>query len=286
MKTKKWRLALRIGLGMAILAALAGCAKDRVAAQPVPIAGVPVPEAAAEPQGDARALLMRMGDFLSKTPRFTVNIRNNYDVIQASGQEIEFGEVRKLSLNRPDRLRVEVEQSDGDRNMILFDGATLTAFDGTQNVFAQAPQSGGIDGGLKYFLKDLHMRLPLAMLLVSQLPEELERRTESVDYVEKTALFGLPAHHLAVRNDTVDYQIWIAEGNQPLPLRVVLTYKNAEGQPQFRAQLSDWNLAPEITDATFAFTPPPGAQKISFPAQAPQIDLQGTPALEQTGVKP
>jgi hypothetical protein len=33
---------------------------------------------------------------------------------------------------------------------------------------------------------------------------------------------------------------------EPLPLRAVLTYKNAKGDAQFRAQFSDWNLAPEI----------------------------------------
>ncbi len=283
MKTKKWRLALRVALGMAVLAGVAGCAKDRVAAHPAPMASLPASQATVEPQGDARALLMRMADFLSKTPRFSVSIRNGYDVLQESGQKIEFGESRKLTVSRPDRLRAEVEQSDGDRNMILFDGATITAFDATQNVYAQTARSGGIDGMIIYFLKDLHMRLPLAMLLVSRLPDEFERRTQSVDYVEKTALYGTPAHHLAGRTDTVDYQIWVAEGSQPLPLRVVLTYKNAEGQPQFRAQLSDWNLAPEVTESMFAFTPPLGSEKIPFPAQVPLIDSQGMPTPEQTG---
>ena len=283
MKIYKWRLALLVALGMAVLAGLAGCAKERVATQPVPMVDGPATQAAVEPQGDARALLLRMADFLAKTPRFSVNIKNGYDVLQESGQKIEFGETRKLTVSRPDRLRVDVEQSDGDRNMIVFDGTTLTAFDATHNVYAQAAQSGGIDGGLKYFLKDLHMRLPLAMLLVSNLPDEIERRTESVDYVEKTSLYGIPAHHMAARTETVDYQIWVAEGSQPLPLRVVLTYKNAEGQPQFRAQLSDWNLAPEVTESMFAFTPPPGAEKISFPAQVPLIDSQGMPTPEQTG---
>jgi hypothetical protein len=283
MKTKKWRMAISLALGMVVLATIAGCAKDRAAAQPTPMAGGQAPQVAIEPQGDARALLMRMADFLSKTPRFSVSIRNGYDVVQKSGQKIEFGEARKLTVSRPDRFRVEVEQSDGDRNMILFDGATITAFSPTQNVYAQVAKPGDIDGALVYFLKDLHMRLPLALLLVSRLPEAIERRTQSVDYVEKTALYGIPAHHLAGRTDTVDYQIWIAEGSQPLPLRVVLTYKNAEGQPQFRAQFSDWNLTPEVAASMFAFTPPQGAHKIAFPAQASQIDLQGAPTPGQTG---
>ncbi len=91
MKINQWRLALRVALGMAILASVAGCAKDRVATQPTPVAGVQAPQVVAEPQGDPRALLMRMADFLSKTPRFSVGIRNGYDVVQESGQKIEFG---------------------------------------------------------------------------------------------------------------------------------------------------------------------------------------------------
>ena len=88
------------------------------------------------------------------------------------------------------------------------------------------------DEAVKYFLKDLHMRLPLAALLTSRFPAEIESRTQALDYVEKTVIDGIPAHHLAGRTETVDYQVWIAEGAQPLPLRVVLTYKNAEGQPE------------------------------------------------------
>jgi hypothetical protein len=88
---------------------------------------------------------------------------------------------------------------------------------------------------------------------------------------------------LAGRADTVDYQVWIPEGAQPLPLRMVLTYKNAEGQPQFRAQFSDWNLAPEVQDSQFAFSPPEGARKISFLAELPQSRFQGSTTSKQTG---
>jgi hypothetical protein len=65
----------------------------------------------------------------------------------------------------------------------------------------------------------------------------------------------------------------------------VLTYKNAEGDPQFRAQFSDWNLAPEIREAQFAFTPPQGARKIAFAAQVTQVAFEGTTKPEQTGAK-
>ncbi|MGA8481711.1 MAG: DUF2092 domain-containing protein [Chthoniobacterales bacterium] len=35
-----------------------------------------------------------------------------------------------------------------------------------------------------------------------------------------------------------------------------------KGQPQFWAGLSNWNLAPEASDAPFTFTPPDGVDPI------------------------
>ena len=43
------------------------------------------------------------------------------------------------------------------------------------------------------------MRLPLAVLLLSRAPAELEARVTSIDYVEKMNFDGTPAHHLAAR---------------------------------------------------------------------------------------
>jgi hypothetical protein len=70
----------------------------------------------------------------------------------------------------------------------------------------------------------------------------------------------------------VNFQIWIADGDQPLPQRLVLTYPKASGQPQFRAQFIGWNLAPEVPDSLFAFAPPAGANRIPFAAALAQSD--------------
>ncbi|MBS3954285.1 MAG: DUF2092 domain-containing protein [Methylomicrobium sp.] len=225
----------------------------------------------------ARDILKRMADYLAKAPQFTVNLTDNFDVIQDTGQKIEFGESRKITLSRPNGLRVELEESSGEKHTVVYDGKDITVFNPAQNVYAQTAKPGGIDEAVMYFLRDLHMRLPLAMLLTSRFPSEIDSRTEALDYVEMTSIHGIPTHHLAGRTETVDYQVWIAEGAQPLPIRIVLTYKHAEGQPQFRAQFSDWNLKPQISDKQFAFTPPEGARKISFVAQLP-IGTPETPA--------
>ena len=231
-------------------------------------------EGLSDSQAEAREILMDMGKFLSQTQRFSVNIRNGYDVVQESGQKIEFNDKRKVIVSRPDHLRIDVEKSNGNRNLSLIDGKNITVFSITENVYAQAPSPGDLDAAIEYLLKDLHMRLPLAMLLITQLPAELEHRVKNIDYVEETNIFGVPAHHLAGRTETVDFQIWIKNDCNPLPLRIVLTYKNADGQPQFWAQFSDWNLSPEITDSLFTFTPPEGAKKINFLARLNEMGIK------------
>jgi hypothetical protein len=268
---KTLQTGIRSVLYVAILTTVVGCAEHQTAMQPQTSVADEIQTQTAPEPSDAKGILLRMAHYLAQAPKFSVNVSDTYDTVQASGQKIEFAATRKVTLSRPNGLRVEHEESDGEKNIVLYDGKDITVFSLTKNVYAQTAKGGGIDEAVKYLLKDLNMRLPLAMLLVSQLPEELERRTESLEYVEKTTIYGKPAHHLVASTKTVDYQVWIAEGPQPLPLRVVLTYKLTEGQPQFRAQFSNWDLAPQINDAQFTFTPPEGATKIAFLAQLPTI---------------
>jgi hypothetical protein len=255
------------------------------AQQPAPGKKAPAAAAVTESQTQAHAILMRMAEFLAGTQRFSVNLRGGYDAVQTSGQKIEFGEVRTVTVSRPDRLRVEGARSDGTKTLTVFNGKEIVLIDETRNVYATAPQPGGVDDSIVHFVRDLGMRLPLAVLLVSRLPQEMKDRVRSIDYVEKTTINGSTSHHLAARTDTVDFQVWVADGDQPLPQRVVITYKQAKGEPQFRAQLSDWNLAPAIEDSTFAVKPPDGAQKVAFAAQLPRVSPAARKPATNKGAK-
>jgi hypothetical protein len=62
----------------------------------------------------------------------------------------------------------------------------------------------------------------------------------------------------------VDYQIWISKGEQPLPQRLVITYREADGQPQFWARFVKWDINPELGDSLFFYGPGEGAEEIPF----------------------
>jgi hypothetical protein len=233
-------------------------------------AGLCAAQAPGRSPADARALLLRMASFLGQSQQLSVTVHAAYDTVQASGDKVEWNEVRKLTLRRPDRLRLEAEKSNGARSLVVFDGKEISAFDEAGRAYARATQPGGIDQTLVYFVRDLGMRLPLAALFMNSAARDFDRRIQSVEYVEKTGILGVPTHHLVGRTDSVNFQVWISDGDQPLPQRIVLTYRGAPGQPQYRAQFSGWNVAAEPDASLFTFTPPSDTTKIPFTAALPR----------------
>jgi hypothetical protein len=246
-----------------------------MAAEPVPAKAPPADDPA------ARALLVGMANFMAKAPALSVTMRSGYDAIQEDGQRIEFGERRKIVLQRPDKFRVDVERSDGQRGTLVFDGRWITAYHARENVYARVERAGSVDQALVYMVRDLQATVPLARMFTTFFAQDIDKRTTSITLVEESTLFDVPTTHLAARSADVDLQLWIAKGPQPLPRRVIITYKNAPGQPQFRAELYDWSVAPKVDATTFAFVPPAGAEQIMYLAPRPRLDQPAQAAGEK-----
>ena len=226
--------------------------------------------AGAEQGPDARKILFNMAEFIATAPALSVTIRSGYDAIQEDGQRIEFGSKRQYVLQRPDRFRVEVDRSDGDHGLFVFDGKAITVYKPEDKVFARVDKNGTVDEIMVYMVKDLLLTMPLARMFLSNFPQSLEKLVTSARYVEENHLFDVPTDHITARSKDVDLQLWIAQGEKPLPRRVVITYKNAPGAPQFWAEMSGWNLSPAFAADSFAFTPPAGTEQIPFLAPVRQ----------------
>ena len=105
------------------------------------MAGVPRAAAGGEEES-AAARIEAMANLLAKAQRLAVAVDCTYDVMQESGEKIEFGERREVMLRRPDRARVDVTRRDGSRRGLVFDGTRLTAFDLDAKVYATAHKPG------------------------------------------------------------------------------------------------------------------------------------------------
>ena len=237
--------------------------------QPAAVAPATAEPAAVVPVKDPAAMevIMKMADFLSRAPKFSVTIRSGYDAVQDSGQKIEFGETRAVTVKRPDRFRSETERNDGDKGLTVFNGKDILVYNETENFFALESKPGTIDQAINHFVKDLQMHMPLAMLYMSTLPAELDKRILETSIVEETVSGKDVYDHVAARTQAVDIQVWVDQGKNPLPRRVVLTYKDEEGQPQFWAEFTRWNMNPKVDESKFTFTPPKDAERIQFVSQ-------------------
>ncbi len=214
--------------------------------------------------GKAMDVLLRLAEFVAKTPQFSVVVDSRYEVIQKTGQSIEFGGITRYTVQRPHRMRVDFLRSDGKEAQLYFNGEVLSFFDKGVRLYATTEHEGDIDEAVRFYVSDLHMRFPLAALFVTKTPDLMRQRVTEAAVVEESFVTDVPTIHIAARTKDVDFQVWIPKEGDPLPRRVVITYKKENGKPQFSGDFREWNLSPETSEALFTFVAPEGAERIKF----------------------
>src|SRR5262249_30562999 len=166
-----------------------------------------------------------MATFLAKAPRLSVTADSSYDVVQDSGQKIEFGEVRAITLRRPDRARIEATRRDGVRRGLIFDGKQIVAFDLDQKVYATVAKAGTTDAAFDYFKHDLDMPLPPWVLFPPSSPEKISDRRGGALLVGGDPITGAPPPHFPPRGPPAALRFWTPPNGVPLPQRLVITYR-------------------------------------------------------------
>lgn len=232
-----------------------------------------------DPGQQATAAVARMAEYLAQAKSFGVTADIDFDAVQEDGEKIEFGETRKFIIERPEHLRIDEIKDSGEKSWLYFDGKNISLYHEKENMYAVDPRPGTVDAMIDYFTDTLEMRMPLAEMLSTQLPQVLKEKVREADSVGEATVDGVLCDHVALRGDEIDLQVWVAKGDRPLPQRVVITYKKDEGAPQFRAQFKDWDLAPVIAETEFSFVPPEKALKIVFSKQ--QLARANAPAVKE-----
>lgn len=210
----------------------------------------------------ARDAVARSVKFLTNLKQLRMSAEFGFDVLQDNGQMLEFGSHQDITVQRPDHFRIEVDRRDGASGNVVYDGKEIVLFNPEHAVYAKAPFTGEIDDAFDFLAEKLQRPVPLRDFFASDLEAILLATIESGLYIEESTVAGVLCDHVALRNDNVDYQIWIAKGDEPLPRRMIITHKNEKGWPQFWAQFQKWDLSPKIADGDFIYDPPENAERI------------------------
>ncbi len=249
------------GLSVAVVVLIAGLATP--------------PEARAdEAEAYAKNRVKAMSDYLAAQDTLAFDYDSTLEIVTDEEQKLALAGSGSIMLKRPDK--VYATRNAGFANVeMLFDGKTLTVLSKDANRYTQIEVPGTIDH-LVDELRDTYKKpLPGADLLLSNIYDTLMPDVVDSKDLGVGVIGGVTCDHLAFRTNEVDWQIWIAQGDQPYPCRYVITSKGVAGSPQYSVQIRDWNSNADVPAQEFAFKNPSNATEV------PLEDLSGSEDLPE-----
>ena len=243
-----------------IAAALGWAAFDaQVAAQSASSA-----TAQAEPdQVDAKAVdaLTRMSAYLRSIPAFQVALQTQRDDVDVYGQLITLSGGATYKVRRPDAFAIDLALP-GLASQYVYDGKTVAVYDVKSGSYVKFPGLPTMRATLELAEDKYGAMVPLDDLFTWSEGDDRAKALTSAHFVGTDQIAGQNASHYAFRQPGIDWQIWIADGDRPAPLRVIIASSDDPDRPQFRTDLA-WNTAPQFASDTFAFAPPPNARAVA-----------------------
>ena len=234
-------------------------------AQPAADAAAPPSAKAVDPEADRT--LRQMTDYLAGLRSFKVQSSSIDEVVTKTGRKIQLAAESVVSVMRPNKLMSD--QIGAEKGLeFWYDGKTMALYCKANNTYSRQPAPATIDETIDLTRKQYKIEAPGADLLFSHPYDILTEQVKTGMFIGKETVEGVAANHLAFEGDEVDWQIWIQDGSQPVPLRLVITTKSMKEQPQFTVQLSNWDTQAKLDESIFQFKPPPGATSVAtFPTE-------------------
>jgi hypothetical protein len=223
------------------------------------------------------AALMRMGQTLRGAEQFSFQARTIRVYADANGQPLHIFHTLKVVVRRPNRMLVDIGGDDGSSKLV-FDGKTAIIYSAAQKKYASIPvPEGTIEAMMKEAMGRLGVDFPLADFLTEAPDKAFLTGITSGRVVDTVTIDGSPYLHLFFSQPPgIELELWLAKDNQSLPRRLIVTYRDLPGQPNFIAEFSDWNLDIHPADADFTFQPPADAEQVQLkPAVAAAPSAKG-----------
>ncbi len=210
---------------------------------------------------DADKILQSMSTYLGGTKAFSMNADVDFEIVGLNGQKLQLSSLVTIVMERPAKFYATRKGLIADAEFI-FDGKTLSLLGKKLNIYAQIQVPGTIDDAIRAYEFETGLPAPGADLLFADPYAILSSGVESGVYVGTTYVNGVECYHLAFREAKVDWQLWVKTGDEPLPMKYVITSKWVTGAPQYSVRFKDWNTSPKIKDDQFAFSAPKGATRL------------------------
>ncbi|MBQ56977.1 MAG: hypothetical protein CMK72_19065 [Pseudomonadaceae bacterium] len=211
---------------------------------------------------EAKAVYDRMSATLKGLKQYSVTVQSSQDEVLNYGYKLQHNANSRLDVEPPNHLFAEVGGSVPKR--YVYDGKTLTLMNVAQDYYAQTQAPDSL-GGLVDALINHDVEVPLMDFLSQSLQDSLLDGVKRGRLIGTSQLDGKTCDHLAFREPDVDWQLWVSQGKEALPCKIVITTRYTLGDPQYQAVLK-WNTSPGFKADHFTFVPGKDATRIPFTA--------------------
>jgi hypothetical protein len=209
----------------------------------------------------------RMTEFLDGLPQFSVNTQSIIEELRFGGHRVDFDLAAKVAVKRPNKLSA-VRSGELLNEHLFYDGTTLSLYRPSEGTYATATASGTIEKMIDFARETVGVLLPAADLVYRGAFPLMMQDVSLAAVIGQTVIGGVKCDHLLFSRPGIDFQIWIAEGKQPLPCKYVVTEMDTPTKLSITTFLSGWNTKASVQDAQFKFVPPKGAKAIPLPQEA------------------
>lgn len=249
--------------------------QDRNAPAPESAETEAASEERAEPVVDpeADAVLKAMAEYLGTARTFSFHAEVTTEDVILTNIKIQTTASLDIGLRRPNGLYAEYS-GDVIQRRTWFDGENFTLLDGVHNVYGVIPVPTSLDKTLKELRDKYGAKIPMSFLVISNPYTEIMEYVKFGFYIGLRNVEGTRCHHLAYVTENVHFQLWVEDGAQFVPRKLVVTYRNEPEAPQYTAIFSDWDFSPRL--AKYLFVP-------KIPADAVKIEFLELQALKSTG---
>jgi hypothetical protein len=254
--------ALIAGAPLAATAAAQGASTAPAKAPAAKPRGAKAAPAKATVDAEALAAMSRMAAYLHTLQTFKVVTTTQRNEVDNFGQLLTFGGETTYKVRSPDAFIIDVVEDQKARQYI-YDGKSLIVFAPRIGYYAKFPTPATIRETLDLAYVKYGVTVPLDDLFSWDRGNTEHKNLTSAHVVGPAKVAGQDTMQYAFRQPGIDWQIWIATGDKPLPLKVVIVASTDPARPQFEAELT-WDTAANLAADTFAFTPPASAKLITI----------------------
>lgn len=242
-------------LGMGLRAGLLATAALVVAPAIAPVFAQTI-----DPAADA--LLRDLGTYIDGANGFTVDVQIEVDELSPRGQKIQYSSRVDLAVRGNDRAYA-YEVGDLRDRTLWFNGDTFTVLDRDLNHYVVFDTPNTLAEAIP-FLEDAGASFALSDFVTGSFYAGVTSNIETGDYLGLHQVGKRQCHHLAFTQSNIDWQIWIADGYEIVPCKLLITYKNLPLSPQYTAYFGEWVFEPRLPDRLFNFVPTQDASQIEF----------------------